>query len=215
MLPEVYGGTSDAMLQRLLTRKGISEQDRESKLASVEQRGSAYLPRVNAFYIREFQMMHAAEEATRFLHHACRGLPDRLNGSSTSEAVANDRNRVLDRLYVRVVEDAAAFFGSRVLYPSRPAPDYANGAQLSRAALEKAMAAAVGDNERESCAQQWGYRIGQQIYEGYLAGKVAPSAVRRLFLTHLDEPGAARKVCATVIAKLRSISRPLARSAHA
>src|SRR6201987_774523 len=33
MLPEVYGGSSDAMLQRLLSRKGISEQDRESMLA--------------------------------------------------------------------------------------------------------------------------------------------------------------------------------------
>src|SRR5579862_4711268 len=58
MLPEVYGGSSDAMLSRLLARKGVSEQDRESMLAQVEKRGSAYLPQVNAFYIREFQMMH-------------------------------------------------------------------------------------------------------------------------------------------------------------
>src|SRR5271169_3833866 len=32
MLPEVYGGASDAMLRRLLSRKGVSEQDREAML---------------------------------------------------------------------------------------------------------------------------------------------------------------------------------------
>ena len=85
MLPEVYGGSSDAMLRRLLSRKGIGEAEREAMLASVEERGSAYLPQVNAFYVREFQMMHAAEDATRFLHQACQGLPQRLNGDSRCE----------------------------------------------------------------------------------------------------------------------------------
>ena len=217
MLPEVYGGASDALLQRLLSRKGISEQDRESMLATVEQRGSAYLPAVNAFYIREFQMIQASEDATRFLHHACRGLPDRLNGSLASDIPDNDRVHILDRVYARVVEEAVAFFGSRVLHPSRPAPESTSSSQLSRAALEKALLAAVDidSDEREACVQQWGYRIGQQIYDAYLAGKVAPTSVRRLFLIHLDEPGVARKVCATVIAKLRSIARPSSRSAHA
>src|ERR1700757_3981499 len=88
MLPEVYCGSSDAMLQRLLSRKGISEQDRESMLACVEERGSAYLPQVNSFYIREFQMMHAAEDAARFLHHACQGLSHRLNGHATGATIA-------------------------------------------------------------------------------------------------------------------------------
>src|SRR5580698_9831240 len=80
MLPEVYGGPSDAILRRLLSRNGIAEPEREAMLNSVEENGSAYLPQVNAFYIREFQMMHAAEDITRFLHHACQGLPQRLNG---------------------------------------------------------------------------------------------------------------------------------------
>ena len=75
MLPEVYGSSSDAMLRRLLSRKGIAEAERESMLDHVAERGSAYLPQVNAFYVREFQMIHAAEDATRFLHQACQGLP--------------------------------------------------------------------------------------------------------------------------------------------
>jgi hypothetical protein len=220
MLPEVYGGSSDAMLRRLLSRKGISEQDRESMLSSVEQRGSAYLAQVNAFYIREFQMMQAAEDATRFLHHACQGLPHRLNGHPMEDPVAageDSRLRAVDRFYARVIEHAVAYFGSRVLYPSRPALSGENAPQFSRAALEKAAQASVqGDaNKFESCAREWGYRIGNQVYDAYLSGKVGPSGVRRLFLAHLDEPGIARKVCAAVISKLRSIARPLVRAAHA
>jgi len=208
MLPEVYAGPSDAMLLRLLSRKGIADQERESMLASIEKRGSAYLPQVNAFFVREFQMMHAAEDATRFLHQACQGLPQRLNGHAEECAVSgNSRNMTpIDECYARLIEHAVAYFGSRVLHPARPAPITENLTQLSRAACEKAaQAAARADaTEFESAAQEWGYRIGHQMYDAYLAGKVAPGSVRRLFLAHLDEPGLARKVCAAVITGLRS-----------
>lgn len=219
MLPEVYAGPSAAMLRRLLARKGIGEPECESMLTSVEDRGSAYLPQVNAFYVREFQMIHAAEDVTRFLHQACQGLPQQLNGHSEVGSAANGNgNREcnpIDSFYARVVEHAVAYFGSRVLYPSRPAPD--DSSPLSRAACEKAAQAAIRaeTSKCESAALDLGYRIGSQIYDAYLAGKVAPRGLRRLFLTHLDEPGRARKVCAAVIAKLRSISRALSRSAHA
>jgi hypothetical protein len=173
---------------------------------------------VNSFYIREFQMMHAAEDAARFLHQACQGLPHRLNGHSVAEeTAAAARNAAIDRFYARVVEHAVAYFGSRVLYPSRAVPESEKDLPLSRAACEKAAQAAAHDEEGtfESSTLEWGYRIGNQIYEAYLAGKIAPGGLRRLFLTHLDEPGLARKVCATIISKLRSITRPQARSANA
>ncbi|HEY6369627.1 MAG TPA: ChaN family lipoprotein [Candidatus Sulfotelmatobacter sp.] len=219
MLPEVYGGSSDAMLRRLLSRKGIAEQERESMLTSVEEQGSAYLPQVNAFYVREFQMIHAAEDATRFLHQACQGLPQRLNGHAEQGSCANGNDQrersPIDTFYARVIEHAVAYFGSRVLDPSRPAPEDAS--PISRAACEKAAQAAIRTeaSKSESTAQALGYRIGSQIYDAYLSGKVAPSGLRRLFLAHLDEPGLARKVCAAVIAKLRTVSNAKARAAHA
>jgi hypothetical protein len=210
MLPEVHGSSSDAMLRRLLSRKGICEQQLKTMLASVEERGSAYLPKVNAFHIREFQMMHAAEDAARFLHHACRGLPQRLNGQGTNGNSLRQDSRPgpVGAFYMRVIEHAVAYFGSRVLYPSRSAPAEDTPA-LSRAAVEKAAQASIrADGARfESSAQDWGYRIGSQIYRVYLAGKVKPSGLRRLFLAHIDEPGEARKVCTAVIAKLRSASK--------
>ena len=219
MLPEVYGGPSDAMMRRLLSRKGIAEQERDSMLSSVEQHGSAYLPPVNAFYVREFQMIHAAEDATRFLHQACRGLPQRLNGQMEEGGAANgssnrERNPI-DKFYARVIEHTVAYFGSRVLDPSRTIPD--DSSLPSRAACEKAAHVAVRADisKVESSAQDLGYRIGSQIYDAYLAGKVTPSGLRRLFLAHLDEPGLARKVCAAVIAKLRTVANAKSRAAHA
>jgi hypothetical protein len=207
MLPEVYCPSSDAMLRRLLSRKGIGEQQLEAMLAKVEERGSAYLAPVNAFYIREFQMMHAAEDATRFLHQACQGLPHRVNGHN-GDLNGLAASTPSDRFYGRVVEHAAAFFGSRVLHPSRPAYTSEGSSQLSRAACEKAAQAAIQDANKFDClTQDWGYRIGSLIYDAYLAGKVKPRGLRRLFLAHLDEPGLARKVCAAVISRLRAASR--------
>lgn len=235
LLPEVHGGSSDAILRRLLSRKQIGEQERDSMLTDIAERGSAYLPQVNAFYIREFKMISAAEDAARFLHQACQGLPRRLNEYSSvnsnqrpeeGSASANGvRHTAIDTFYARVIEHAVAYFGSRVLCPSRPAPD--DSSPLSRAACEKAaQAAARAENSKcepaaqnrdaqKRDAQNLGFRLGNQIYDAYLAGKVAPSGLRRLFLAHLDQPGLARKVCTAVIAKLRAASRPLARSAHA
>ncbi len=212
MLPEVYGGASDAMLRRLLSRKGIDDAEREAMLTSVEERGSVYLPQVNACYVREFQMTHAAEDATRFLHQACQGLPQRLNEHSdqgTAAKASGKRKNPADDFYVRVIEDAVAYFGSRVLCPSRPVPE--DSSTLSRGACERLAKAAIrGDKSKsDTAARDLGYRIGSQIYDAYLAGKVAPSGLRRLFLAHLNEPGMARKVCATVIAKLRAFSSSL------
>jgi Haem-binding uptake, Tiki superfamily, ChaN len=212
MLPEVHGNSSDSTLRRLLSRKSIGEVQLETMLASVEERGSAYFPQVNAFHIREFQMMHAAEDAARFLHHACRGLPQRLNGHAASGDGTNTNVPVslpTDAFYTRVIEHAVADFGSRVLYPARPAPHLEGAPALSRAACEKAAQSTIRTDagKSESIAQDWGYRIGSQIYDLYLAGKVTPSGLRRLFLAHLNQPGQARKVCTAVIAKLRAGAR--------
>jgi hypothetical protein len=75
--------------------------------------------------------------------------------------------------------------------------------------VEKAAQTALrSDADRfDSSAREWGYRIGSCIYNVYLAGKVKPSGLRRLFLAHLDKPGAARKVCTAVIAKIRSAAK--------
>jgi len=115
LMPEVYSNGSDALLRRLLSRKGFSAGQRRSMLRRIRERGSAYLAPLNVVYVKQFQMMTVAEDAARFLHHACRGLPSRVNG------MMPEMPRPEDAFYSTVLENAFACFGSRVLYPARPA----------------------------------------------------------------------------------------------
>ncbi len=210
MLPEVHGSSSLMMLRRLASHNAFGEKGLSDLLASLEERGGAYIPEVNSFYVREFQLMHAAEDAARFLHHACRGLPQRWNGPNQHDDGLPRKKpaALLDDFYVRVIEDAVAYFGSRVLYPSRPSP-VEETVPLSCRAFQKAAQIAVRSGEERSTftARQWGHQLGSMLYDAYLEGRVAPSSLRRLFLTHLDEPGVARKVCVTLISRIRGVSR--------
>src|SRR5581483_5183678 len=113
-LPEVYSRNSDAMLRKLLSRRGVTEEDRKLLLRYADERGSIYLAHCNALYVRDFRMIEVAEEASRFLHHACRGLPRRVNGHIPEPREGPDL------FYGKAVEHALAYFGSRVLCPGRP-----------------------------------------------------------------------------------------------
>jgi len=113
-LPEVYCRSSDELLHKLLQRRIAAEPDRKAIRARLAEQGSAYLPAMNSIYVTDFQMVHVAEEAASFLHHACRGSAKAANGNGGSEPEAQDR------FYSRVLEHALAYFGSRVLYPARP-----------------------------------------------------------------------------------------------
>jgi hypothetical protein len=200
LLPEVHCGASDARLRRLLSRVTGETERIEIMLGKVESRGTVYLPAINAFYVREFQMTCAAEEASRFLHHACRGLPLRRNGHAV------DTGEPTDRFYERTLEHALAYFGSRVLYPARPAISDQEACEFSHPACEKLMRDAVRSdrNRFDSMAQKLGYTLGSQLYDSYLRGCISRSVLRHLFLARIEEPGRARKTCWEVVRRVRA-----------
>jgi uncharacterized iron-regulated protein len=210
LLPEVHCGASDARVRRLLSRVTDEAERIEAMLGKVESRGTLYLPAINAFCVREFQMTCAAEEASRFLHHACRGLPLRRNGHApvTGEPI--------DRFYARTLEHALAYFGSRVLYPARPALSDQEACDFSRAACDRIMHEAVrGDRNKFDCmAQKLGYTLGSQLYDAYLRGCVRRSVLRHLFLARIEEPGRARQVCFEVVRKIRASGKKPCGTAH-
>jgi uncharacterized iron-regulated protein len=203
LLPEVHWGSSDARLRRLLSRVTSEPERIAAMLQKVESRGCVYLPAINAFYVREFQMTYAAEEASRFLHHACRGLPLRRTGHAT--ATEGPKIEPRDRFYARTIEHALAYFGSRVLYPARPAITGQEACEFSRAACERLMHQALrGErNEFDSLAQMLGYTFGSQLYDAYLRGSVSRSVLRHLFLARIDEPEKARTTCFEIARKVR------------
>jgi hypothetical protein len=208
LLPEVYCRASDARLRRALARVASEDERIEAMLQRVEDRGSVYLPSVNAFYVREFQMMYVAEEAARFLHHACRGLPLSRNGHG--EAALEPA----DRFHARMLEHALAYFGSRVLYPARPATREDDECDLSHACEKLVKEAVRGDRTKfDSLAQRLGYALGSDLYDSYVGGGVSRRIMRQVFLAHIEEPGAARKICREIARKVRSY-RKKARAAR-
>ncbi|HZQ19407.1 MAG TPA: ChaN family lipoprotein [Terriglobales bacterium] len=70
----------------------------DSPSPELDQKSCLYLPESNSFLIREFQMAEAAEECTRFLHLACRGMAKAFPSA-------------------RPIETALARFGARLLLP--------------------------------------------------------------------------------------------------
>ena len=204
VLPEVHSGASHGRLRRLLLRV-TGEPDRvEALLRKIEAEGTIYLPAINAFYVREFQMICAAEEASRFLHHACRGLP--LRRSAHTEIPGAATASPEDRFYARSIEHALAYFGSRVLYPARPAIGDQDACTFSRAACDKLMHDAVrGDRDKfDSIARKLGYTLGSQLYDAYLRGSISRSALRHLFVAHIEESGRAQKTCWEIVRKVRA-----------
>jgi hypothetical protein len=245
LMPEVHSRSSDALLRRLLSRKGFTAEHRRSLLHQVRERGSVYLAPINAVYVREFRMTSSAEDATRFLHQACRGLPNLSNGkalaqhtapfaaSHTAPVAPLDRD---DAFFVAVLEHALAFFGSRILYPARPALrdiDVANFLDVTREDLEHqtslpfsdavevldfltqhrqhefraAQAPAFTGRKYEYAAQQLGYLTGTDLYDAYIEGRLTTAALRKLFLTHIEQPGLARAACVRLQTRLRSARR--------
>jgi hypothetical protein len=95
----------------------MPEQDLKEILAHIEIGGSCYVPRMKAIFVREFHLVGGAEEAARFLHHACRPAA----ASSDTAASCSEYQKREELFYAQAVEHALGYFGSRVLYPARPA----------------------------------------------------------------------------------------------
>ena len=227
-MPEVYSRSSDALLRRLLSRKGFTADQRRSLLRQARERGSVYLAPINVVYVRQFAMTAAAEDAARFLHHACRGLPNVFNGRAGAASVkTTDRH---EEFYAAVFEHALGFFGSRILHPARPAlrdEDIVALFDITREDLEHQTGLPFADAvdalnflthhrsvtqrpECKSCSTapltpvpdfvdrkyeyvvaQLGSLTGTDLYDAYIEGRLTTAALRKIFLTHIEKPGAA------------------------
>jgi len=112
-MPEVYSVVADEQLRRLPVRKRATEPEQREVLRRLKAHGCCYLPRPNTLLVREFQMVGGTEEAARFVHAAC-------SGSMADPDVAGDDVPAEHVFYRRALEEALAYFGSRVLSPERP-----------------------------------------------------------------------------------------------
>jgi hypothetical protein len=108
--PEVYSDTDATLVRRLLRGVGMDSQDEEEILTHVERRGSCYVPRLNAILIGAFNLVHAGEEAGHFVNMALKGL---IHEHARLWACQHDN------FYTFVIEEALAFFASKLIHPAR------------------------------------------------------------------------------------------------
>ena len=113
-------------------------------------------------------MPEAAEEAARFVHHGCQG------GEITPATQVSQE----DEFYQRVIEQAVAYLGSKILCPTR-------------------VVTCVAD-----ASVRLGQMLASRIYDAYVAGKVNKRFLRTLFCAPIHEAGAAREIYFSSVAKL-------------
>lgn len=204
-LPEIWSVTGEEQLERLLARRMSTRVAEVRRM--VEQQGSWFVSERNVIVASEFRMPWAAEQASRFVHHACR------NGTSQ---YSSDE----DAFYGHVLEAALAFLGSKILCPSRKAYDDARlrsdglaaDAQLPSALSPRAYRQVAGfildnrsrgitkldnfillDADRcELAVRLLGQLLGSDLYSAYLNGRITKRFFRTLFFSDLSKPGEAR-----------------------
>jgi uncharacterized iron-regulated protein len=217
LYPEVcYRQTEESIAKLVLRKRGAIELP--AILARLDAQGCCYVPRLNTFFVRHFEMLHLTEEIASYVHRACRGAI----GKTPAPMVEAIPQQVF---YERALEEALRIFGSRVLYPSRPVLReeelYAlyvspENSGFPREELEKLLDFLVMHKDYEThrgkywrtpalieqgielsgtkleyLTRQLGQLLGNQLYEGYLAGLVSKRMLRSLFFADLSLPGAA------------------------
>ena len=78
--------------------------------------------------------------------------------------------------------------------------------ELSRAACERyaEQSSHLAVVECKALAMRVGYMLGNTVYESYLAGNLSKTTLRQLFLKHLEQPGAAREICFSLVGSLHA-----------
>jgi hypothetical protein len=245
LLPEVYSRASAEPLRKLLERRNADHAEIQSVLQRLEARGSCYVPRLNAMFVTRFQMLHAAEDAAEFVHAICSGA---CSAGRPRPAAVKVTASAEDVFYRTVLEQALADFGSRVLYPARPALRehdlYALYAQPREAVEERSiynyrdymqmLDFLVLHKDYEQNLRGWvappallrdgfhltgekfgfvtrmlGQVLGSEIYDAWIAGRVAKRTLRSLFSRPLDAAGAARTAYFTIVRRIRKPRRRL------
>ncbi|MBS2032979.1 MAG: ChaN family lipoprotein [Deltaproteobacteria bacterium] len=202
-----------------LPRRGYSKREIAAVKREVLSRESYYLPRAHVVYLANLSVNHAAEEATRVVRHFCAG-----------DALLARRSRV-DAFYLRCLEDALAFFGSKVVNDRRKTAHDRAWKQRLRAdslalrrvaeqvlahrAFERGERSGVARLFREPSAQiantvtrALGTMLGDRLYYAMLAGKIAKPELRQLFLDPLVDEGAPMEAYFLLARKLARIGVP-------
>jgi len=110
VFPEVYGPAEATAFRRILRGAHLDNEEVDEILEHVSRKGSCFVPRLDAIFLGQFDLAHGGEEAAHFVN-LC--LKRELNEEAPTELPQHDL------FYGRVMEEALAFFGSKLIVPGR------------------------------------------------------------------------------------------------
>ncbi|HKQ98402.1 MAG TPA: ChaN family lipoprotein, partial [Candidatus Polarisedimenticolia bacterium] len=110
LFPEVHSGLDPEDLRDVLGSGGLEADGIAEVVDHVGREGSCYVPRLNAVFIGTLNLAHAGEEAGHFVNQVLKGEIQ----TATPEFLAQH-----DLFYTGVLEEALAFFASKLVDPSR------------------------------------------------------------------------------------------------
>jgi hypothetical protein len=231
--PEVYSGLDDREMRQLLRTHGFSAEEVEEIAGHVVNRGSCYVPRMNAIFIGRLNLVHAGEEAAHFVNLALKG------------EVYDDAPREMpqhDLFYNGVLEEALGFFGSKLIDPGRNhffETAFYQYYRKDRETIERETAysyedfnaiihfillhkkfeqnyetyddvppeilAGIRSEPRRAniLIHELGYFLGQQLHDAYRAGVIDRRDIARLFRDSFRESGSALKTYLDLTERVR------------
>lgn len=197
---------SDLAFFELLQHSGIFNP-REIKairkhILSVE---SCYIPKARLIYLATLSMNHAAEEAAHMLRHYC------------SQEDMDDPKSLVDAFYFRIMNEAIAFLGSKIVNPKRKCSHEEELQAIARAKkplsqLDKLAATMALDHKRmergtiiphlsdifqapsklfNAVTHLLGYILGDKLYYALVRNKITAEEARSMFFEPLGDEGAA------------------------
>lgn len=114
VLPEIYDDRDFTAFAAILRCQGADTEKINAVRRHARAIGCAYVPRINAIFVESFNVVSVGEEVARFLAAAMRG--------EMWERARVDYPSALDRFAALALDEALAFFASRLLSPQRAAP---------------------------------------------------------------------------------------------
>jgi 8-oxo-dGTP pyrophosphatase MutT (NUDIX family) len=108
--PEVYGPGEAGTFRKILRGNRFTAEESDAILDHVKKKGSCFVPRLNAIFLGQFDLAHGGEESAHFVN-LC------LKRELYEEAPVDLSQH--DLFYGQVMEEALAFFGSKLVVPSR------------------------------------------------------------------------------------------------
>ena len=110
VFPEVYGPSEASAFRRILRGAHLEGEEADEILEHVRRKGSCFVPRLDAIFLGQFDLAHGGEEAAHFVNLA---LKRELHEQAPVQLPQHDL------FYGRVMEEALAFFGSKLIVPGR------------------------------------------------------------------------------------------------